>query len=109
MNKHTHQFLLACFLAAPIMTQAESLLPIDDISAEFSVKTHLLEDYVNSYNFKCPTVISEAQLREILSDKYADNALNIMIESDHLNWRDTYVEARSNITCLTTGIVSKGY
>lgn len=79
------------------------------LSKEYSVKASLLSEYIESYNFKCPNEINELQLRSLLKDRYADNQLNIMIESDNLDWRDIYVEARSDITCLTDGTVSKGY
>ena len=84
-------------------------LKISDISQEFSIKPTLLSDFVESYNFKCPEEISEPQLRSLLNDKYAEHQLNIMIESDKLDWRDIYVEARSGISCLTEGMVSKSY
>ena len=109
MKDRIHHLLFVFILTTPLMLQAESSQLIDDVSAEFSINRSLLEDFVNSYNFKCPDVISEEQLRAMLLDKYADHELNIMIESKYLNWRDTYVEARSNILCLTTGVVSKGY
>ena len=110
MKDRIHYLLFIFTLASPLMLQAESSQLIDEVSAEFSInRSLLLEDFVNSYNFKCPDVITEQQLRAMLLDKYADHELNIMIESEHLKWRDTYVEARSNIMCLTTGVVSKGY
>ena len=84
-------------------------LQISDISLEYSIKETLLNDFVESYNFKCPEEIAETQLRSLLNDRYGEHQLNIMIESDKLDWRDIYVEARSGISCLTEGMVSKGY
>ena len=84
-------------------------LQISDISLEHSIKENLLSDFVESYNFKCPEEITEVQLHSLLNDRYGEHQLNIMIESDKLDWRDIYVEARSGISCLTEGMVSKGY
>jgi hypothetical protein len=91
--------------SGPVLTN-DSVL---SLSKEYSVKASLLSDFIESYNFKCPDEISEPQLSSLLKDRYADNQLNIMIESENLNWRDIYVGARSDIVCLTEGSVSKGY
>ena len=90
----------------PVSTSNEA---VSDLSKEYSIKSTLLAEFIESYNFKCPDEINETQLRDLLKDRYAENQLNIMIESDNLGWRDIYVEARSDITCLTDGTVSKGY
>jgi len=79
------------------------------LSQQYQVAHSILVDFVGSYNFKCPTEITRAQLTDLLNRLDDDTELSVMVESTRLQWRDIYVEARSTISCLTQGEVSKGY
>jgi hypothetical protein len=98
-------FLLSLSVSADI----KSNQLIRSLSNEFEIKIDVLDDFISTYDFKCPSTLTEAQLKSLLMDEYADHELSVMIESDRLGWRDTYLEARSGINCLTKGVVSKGY
>ncbi len=82
---------------------------IKALSQQYQVANSILADFVGSYNFKCPTEITRPQLTGLLNRLDDDTELSVMVESSRLQWRDIYVEARSTITCLTQGEVSKGY
>lgn len=79
------------------------------MAGAYQVDVTVLQDYVESYNFKCPSEISVEQLSQILDHLDEDTPLSVMLESAKMDWRDIYVEARSGIECLTPGSVSKGY
>jgi len=89
----------------------QSLPPkeIKALSQQYQVAHSILVDFVGSYNFKCPAEITRPQLTGLLNRLDDDTELSVMVESTRLQWRDIYVEARSMITCLTQGEVSKGY
>lgn len=97
--------VLSSLLLSHVFVNSEELESISDvsiqkISAEYSVKLEILNDYVSSYDFKCPKILNIIQLKSLLADEFADNELNIMLESDRMDWRDTYLDARSDITCF---------
>jgi len=99
-------------LADDSAQQTSKLLPPEEIKAlsqQYKVAHSILSDFVGSYNFKCPAEITGPQLTGLLNRLDDDTELSVMVESTRLQWRDIYVEARSMITCLTQGQVSKGY
>jgi hypothetical protein len=101
--------LAALTLSLSANAAPEVKASIETLSLEFQVKSEVLLDFVSSYDFKCPDTITHEQLKALIKGEHEDNGLAAMVESDRLGWRDTYLEARSNISCLTEGIVSKGY
>lgn len=82
---------------------------IKALSQQYRVAHFILTDFVASYNFKCPTELTRSQLTGLLNRLDDDTELSVMVESNRLQWRDIYVEARSMIVCLTQGEISKGY
>lgn len=93
-------FLTASFYVNSEEIESISDVDIKNISTDFNVKREIVKDYVSSYDFKCPDVLNIEQLKSILSDEFSDNELNIMLESERMSWRDVYLDARSDITCL---------
>jgi len=79
------------------------------MAGAYDVDVKVLQDFVESYNFKCPAEITVEQLSQMLDQVNEDTPLSVMLESSKMDWRDIYVEARSGIACLTPGAVSKGY
>lgn len=79
------------------------------MAGAYQVDVKVLQDFVDSYNFKCPAEITVEQLSQMLDHVNEDTPLSVMLESSKMDWRDIYVEARSGIECLTPGVVSKGY
>jgi hypothetical protein len=98
-------FLFSFIASAELNSQQK----IVSLSNDFGVRLEVLNDFIASYDFKCPSTLTEAQLISLLNDENEDHELSVMIESDRLSWRDIYLEARSGISCLTQGAVSKGY
>lgn len=84
-------------------------ISVNKLAKQYEISAVVLEDFVNSYNFKCPKEISQWQLLVLLDALDEDTELSTMVESDKMDWRDMYVEARSGIACMTSGQVSKGY
>jgi hypothetical protein len=110
--KFSYQYALLVsmfILSSPVSAEINSRQLIKSLSNEFEVKIDVLDDFISSYDFKCPSTLTEVQLKSLLMDEYGDHELSVMIESDRLGWRDIYLEARSGISCLTKGVVSKGY
>lgn len=111
MTINIKPFLLvsSLFLSAQASVQgSEQIDPktLQFLANQFNVKHEVLTDFVNSYDFKCPKVLSGQDLVSELSKEEEETELSVMLESDKLGWRDTYVEARSNIECIHTGMVS---
>lgn len=79
------------------------------LSEKFQVSHTVLSDYVNSYNFKCPDEVTTLQLTHLLTRLNVDTELSVMLETDKMQWRDLYVEARSLIGCFSEGAVSSSY
>ncbi|MFY0640565.1 MAG: hypothetical protein JXR16_05935 [Bermanella sp.] len=114
MKPHIKHFLFtsSLFLSAQALGQTSSEIDtkiLNDLAEQYNVKLSVLEDFSQSYNFKCPQTLSANDLVSILNTEEEDTELGVMIESDRLEWRDIYVEARSGISCLHDGLVSKGY
>jgi len=84
-------------------------IKVSALANQYEISADVLEDFVNSYNFKCPKEITSWQLEVLLDALDEDTELSVMVESDKMDWRDMYVEARSGIACMTDGAVSKGY
>lgn len=104
--------IVAFGLLAGTFVQAEEKtteIAVNTLANQYEISATVLEDFVNSYNFKCPKEISEWQLLVLLDALDEDTELSTMVESDKMDWRDMYVEARSAIACMTDGKVSKGY
>jgi hypothetical protein len=104
--------IIAIGLLVGTLVQAEGVaaeVAVSKLAKQYEIKASVLEDFVNSYNFKCPKEISEWQLLVLLDALDEDTELSTMVESDKMDWRDMYVEARSAIACMTDGKVSKGY
>jgi hypothetical protein len=104
--------LLLLVIIQPAFSKPLTLLKpaeITQLSVQYEVPVTVLTDFVASYNFKCPSEITPAQLKSLLSRLDDDTELSVMLESHRLQWRDIYVEARGLISCLTPGNVSKGY
>lgn len=106
--KHLTALTLCVFLM-PAFAQQDSTAQIKTLSHQYQVEHSVLEDFVQSYNFKCPAEITRPQLTDLLDRLDDDTELSVMMESNRLQWRDTYVEARSTIACLTQGEIFKGY
>jgi hypothetical protein len=105
-------FTSSLFLSAQALGQEPNELDtniLNNLAEKYDVHLSVLEDFVQSYNFKCPQTLSANDLVGILNTEEEDTELSVMIESDRLQWRDIYVEARSGISCLQDGFVSKGY
>jgi len=108
-------FLSALFLASQVVSDhGEVPSEVDQAKLEFlaemfQVKLEVLSDFVHSYDFKCPKSLSHQDLVTILSMDEEETELSVMQESDKLGWRDTYLEARSNIECIHEGVVSSPY
>jgi len=82
---------------------------VQSIAQQNEINATVLQDYVDSYNFKCPQEL-EAKTLEILIDNRDDySELTIMLETYEKDWRDLYVETRAGISCLTDGFVSNAY
>lgn len=113
MKSHIKSFLLlsAVFLANQALAEKEQLAPatIEFLAEMYQVRTDVLTDFVHSYDFKCPQALSNQDLISILSLDEEETELSVMQESDNLGWRDTYVEARSNIECLTGEAVTNAF
>lgn len=82
---------------------------VNQVATQYQISLDVMHDFVASYNFKCPAEISEAQLVWLLKDAPYDTELRVMAESEGMEYRDIYVDARSNIQCLSKGEVSKAY
>lgn len=105
-------FTSSLFLSAQALGQEPAELDaqiLNDLAEKYDVQLSVLEDFSESYNFKCPQILSANDLVTILNTESEDTELSIMLESDRLQWRDIYVEARSGISCLQDGLISKGY
>ena len=102
--------LLAFVVLLILMVNAHS---VDDklktLSEKFQVSHTVLSDYVNSYNYKCPNEVTTPQLTHLLTRLNEDTELSVMLETDKMQWRDLYVEARSLIGCFSEGEVSSRY
>ncbi|WP_353348564.1 hypothetical protein [Oceaniserpentilla sp. 4NH20-0058] len=113
MKAHIKSFLLlsSVFLSNQTLAEQEQLAPatIEYLAEMFSIKTGVLSDFVQSYDFKCPQALSNQDLISILSLDEEETQLSVMQESDKLGWRDTYLEARSRIACLTGEAVTSAY
>lgn len=79
------------------------------LAGKYELSERVLADYIESYNYKCPEEITAQQVLNVINDPLNDTELSVMQESENMNWRDIYVEARSAITCQTDGEVQKGY
>ena len=104
-------FTSSLFLSAQALGQDPSEIDtkiLNNLAEQYNVKLSVLEDFSQSYNFKCPQTLTANDLVTILNTE-EDTELSVMIESDRLKWRDIYVEARSGISCMHDGLVSKGY
>lgn len=88
---------------------AESQVDLTKKAKEQGVNLAVLQDFVQSYDFKCPEAITEQQLDQQLAALDEESDLAIMLEANRMDWRDLYVESRSQIQCMTGGKVSKGY
>lgn len=100
------------FAYAESGAEAKEEIPLEtlqNLSKSHDLSLKVLQDYVYSYNFKCPQVLGEYQLEAIILsfDDYTE--LSIMMESHKENWRDIYIEARSGITCFGDGQISNAY
>lgn len=82
---------------------------INALATQYAIPVDVLADFVASYNFKCPTELNAAQINWLLKDAPYDNELRIMAESEGMEYRDIYVDARSNIQCMSQGEVSRAY
>ena len=89
--------------ASPIEGDLKSL------AQQYQVNHGVLSDYVNSYNFKCPEEVTQPQLTGLLMRLHEDTELSVMLESDKMQWRDIYVEARALIGCFSKGEISRSY
>ncbi len=109
--------LLLCIIIQPAFaespaeqtTQSMTAHEIKNLSQQYQIVHRVLADFVESYNFKCPSEITRPQLTALLNRLDDDTELSVMVEGNRLGWRDIYVEARSMIGCLTHGEISKGY
>lgn len=105
-------FTSSLFLSAQALGQEPAELDteiLSNLADKYDVQLSVLKDFNESYNFKCPQTLSANDLVAILNTEEEDTELSVMIESNRLEWRDIYVEARSGISCLHDGLVSKGY
>ncbi len=114
MKPQLKSFLLISSVFLSVQAQAETGLSIDDaaisdLAKRYNIQRSVLNDFVDSYNFKCPQELTSENLISILNTEDDDTELSVMLESDRLEWRDIYVEARAGISCLHQGIVLKGY
>ncbi len=109
--KYVTSLFLFMLIQPTFAEPAQELKPaeLSQLSKQFAVPSVVLTDFVDSYNFKCPSEITPLQLKSLLSRLDDDTQLSMMVESNRLQWRDIYVEARGRIMCLTPGNVSKGY
>lgn len=108
MPKYLCSIFLALLSSASLaIDENDSSLPA--IAQRYDVPVGVLQDFVASYNFKCPAELSEAQMIWLLKDAPYDNELRVMAESEGMEYRDIYVETRSHIQCLSKGEVSKAY
>lgn len=73
---------------------------IQQYATQYEVNIDTLNDYINTYDFKCPKILTDTQLKSLLKDELIENELQIMIESERMQWRDVYLDARENISCL---------
>ncbi|EAT13697.1 hypothetical protein HF888_09670 [Bermanella marisrubri] len=100
-------------LAAVVLLSSNAMAESDlDLSAKANahgLELSVLQDFVQSYDFKCPDPISEQELNQQLATLDEESDLAIMIEADRMGWRDLYVESRAQIQCMTAGEVSRGY
>jgi hypothetical protein len=102
-------FLPVFLFSLAANAELDSPQKIVSLGNDFGVRVEVLNDFKASYDFKCPSTLTEAQLISLLNDENEDHELSVMIESDRLSWRDIYLEARSGISCLSQGAISKGY
>ena len=100
--------LILILLTFSVFVRA-SEIKVDELALRYQVDALVLKDFVNSYNYKCPAELELEQLEKLLNALDDDTELSVMIEGNRMDWRDIYVEARSSISCLTPGTVSKGY
>ena len=101
--------LVSFLLPHPVLASEMTQIHIEEMATKSGKPASVLKDYVESYNFKCPSPMTHEQLNWLLKDAPYDSDLNIMIESMDMEYRDVYVDARSSIECLTEGQVSKAY
>lgn len=106
--------LLFCFFLFSVESMAQPSAELDHnqlkgLAAKYDISLVVLEDFVASYNFKCPQELVVSDLESILNIQDDDTELALMLEAERLQWRDIYVETRSAITCLNKEAVSKGY
>jgi hypothetical protein len=114
MKPQLKHFLLTSFLFLSAQALAQNSNALDSkilngLAEQYNISLSVLQDFVESYNFKCSQELSAPSLVEILNAEDDDTELSIMLEANRLDWRDIYVEARSGIGCLDKGPVSKGY
>ncbi len=98
-------FVLLNFLANANGTEGS----LQTLAEQYQVNQAVLSDYVNSYNFKCPDELTSPELTDLLSRLNEDTELSVMLETDKMQWRDLYVEARSLIGCFSKGDISRSY
>lgn len=114
MKPQLKSFLMisSLFLSLQAVAEAEQSMDettLEDLANRYNIQLSVLSDFVESYNFKCPQELTSQNLISILNTEDDDTELSVMLESDRLEWRDIYVEARAGISCLHDGVVSKGY
>jgi hypothetical protein len=107
----TMKFRLSIFVVLLSCLANASSTPGDlqTLAEQYQVSSIVLVDYVNSYNFKCPDEVTSTQLTNLLTRLNEDTELSVMLETDKMQWRDLYVEARSLIGCFSEGAISQGY
>lgn len=98
----------ACF-SEPLTNQSLDAEFLAQLAGQYTLSETVLTDFIESYNYKCPEEITREQVLAVINDTVNDTELSVMQESANMNWRDIYVEARSAITCQTSGDVLKGY
>jgi len=102
--------LIASFVLLNILANAYATEgSLQTLAERYQVSHVVLSDYVNSYNFKCPDEITSPELTDLLSRLNEDTELSVMLETDKMQWRDLYVEARSLIGCFSRGDISRSY
>ncbi|MCP5334243.1 MAG: hypothetical protein H7A08_00960 [Oceanospirillaceae bacterium] len=100
---------LLTLVCSSVLALDENDAVVNQVAAQYQIPQAVMHDFVASYNFKCPAKISEAQLVWLLKEAPYDNELRVMAESEGMEYRDIYVDARSNIQCLSKGEVSRAY
>ena len=109
MPKFKLVYLVSFLLSYPTFANEMTPSHIQAMAKKSGKPASVLLDYVESYNFKCPSPVNEEQLNWLLKEAPYDSELNIMVESKDMEFRDVYVDARSSIRCLTEGQVSNAY